>query len=273
VPSSFRAGNVQLFVSNYRSFRRSPSQRLSLSRRQLEAFRSNYRTLVLQSQRDLENLLRESDRRLYPFADPLRGDLLMPLILTDAREEIYSAVLEWLIHRLPGNEVLQVFGLDDAGIDRSQPWVTDREYQIRHADQIGRLDLVLRRNEKCLVAIEVKTKPYSEEGLRKHELYCAAIRDSADMRESQKVFIAQRDEGMNLKGFRFRSWRQVCLGFRRSTRSVINAWPYAEAALFLALLGTIEQNLLGLKRNRESNAPVLVSYLREHMDGAKGDAD
>ena len=93
----------------------------------------------------------------------------MPFILAEDREESYSAVLEWLIHRLPAHEVIQVFGLDDIGTDQSQPWDITREHQIRHGDQIGRLDLVLRRNGKCRVVIEVKTKPYAEEDLRKHE--------------------------------------------------------------------------------------------------------
>ena len=195
----------------------------------------------------------------------------MPFILANDREESYSAVLEWLIHRLPGQEVVQVFGLDDSGADPSQPWVTTREFQIHHGGQIGRLDLVLRRNGKCRVVIEVKTKPYIEEDLKKHELYCAAILAAPDMCESDKVFLAQQDEEMDLGGFRFRSWRQVCLELRRCSCSVIRIRPYGEAALFLALLGAIEQNLLDL--NRESNVPALVIYLQKLLEGSKSDAD
>jgi hypothetical protein len=189
----------------------------------------------------------------------------MPFILAEDREERYSSALEWLILRLPAHEVIQVFGLDDSGTDQSQPWEIEREYQVRHGDQIGRLDLVLRRNGKCRVVIEVKTKPYVEDDLSKHELYCAAIHEAPDLCESEKVFLAQRDEDMDLGGFGFRSWRQVCLGLRRNARSVIKDRSYGEAALFLALLGAIEQNLL--KLNRESSAPALVSYLQEHLEG------
>jgi len=212
-----------------------------------------------------------SDLRLHPFADPLCGDLLMPFVLAEDREESYSAVLEWLIHRLPAHEVAQVFDLGDSGADQSQPWETKREYQVSHGGQNGRLDLVLRRNGKCQVVIEVKTKAYVEEDLRKHKLYCDAIREELDMCESERVFLAQRNEDMDLGGFCFRSWRQVCLRLRRSSRSVIRSRPYGEAALFLALLGAIEQNLLDL--NPKSNAPALVRYLQEHLEGEQDDAD
>jgi hypothetical protein len=46
---------------------------------------------------------------------------------------------------------------------------------------------------------------------------------------------------------------------------VIRDRPYGEAALFLALWGAIEQNLLDL--NPKSNAPALFSYLQEHLEG------
>jgi hypothetical protein len=85
------------------------------------------------------------------------------------------------------------------------------------------------------------------------------------MCEAEKVFLAQRDEGLDLRGFRFRSWWQVCLGLRRSSQSVIESRPYGEAALFLALLGAIEQNLLDL--NPRSNAPAVVRYLTETFEG------
>jgi hypothetical protein len=190
----------------------------------------------------------------------------MSFLLANEREESYSAVLEWLIHRLPAHEVAQVFGLDDSGADQS-PWETVRECQVRHGDEVGRLDLVLRRNRRCYIVIEVKTKPYIEEDLRKHKRYCAAIREAPDMCDAEKVFLAQRDEGLDLGGFRFQSWRQVCLRLRQSSRSVIETKHYGEAALFLALLGVIERNLLDL--NPKSNAPTVVRYLEEILEGEK----
>jgi hypothetical protein len=273
VPNSLHANYVQLFVSSYLSFRRTHPNRPSLSSSHCDAFLSNYHRFVSQRKCELENLFRRSDLRLQPFEDPLRGHLLMSFILSTEREENYSAVLEWLIRRLPADEVLQVFGLDECGTDQSQPWEITREYQVSHLGQIGRLDLLLRRNGKCRVVVEVKTKPYAEEDLQKHELYCAAIREAPDMRESEKVFLAQRHEDMDLGGFCFRSWRQICLGLRRSSRSVISVLPYGEAALYLALLGAIEQNLLDLNPNRGSNAPALFSYLQEHLQEGVGYAD
>jgi hypothetical protein len=264
VPPSLRASNVQSFVSSCLSLRRAHPNHPPLSGNCLDAFRSNYRAFVSQRKCDLENLFRESHRRLHPFTDPLSGDLSMSFLLADEREESYSAVLEWLIHRLPAHEVAQVFGLDDSGADQS-PWETVREYQVRHGDEIGRLDLVLRRNRRCYIVIEVKTKPYIEEDLRKHKRYCAAIRDAPDMCDAEKVFLAQRDEGLDLGGFRFRSWRQICLRLRQSSRSVIETKPYGEAALFLALLGAIERNLLDL--NPKANPPTVIRYLEEILEG------
>jgi len=84
----------------------------------------------------------------------------MSFLLSNEREENYSAVLEWLIHRLPPDQVGQIFGLGDSGTDQSALWKTVREYQVRYGDEIGRLDLVLRRNRRCYLVIEVKTRPY-----------------------------------------------------------------------------------------------------------------
>ena len=263
--ASLLANNVQLFVSSCLSLRRARSGRLPLSSNCLDTFRSNYRAFVSQRRCDLENLFRESDLRLHPFAEPLSGDLSMSFLLANEREESYSAVLEWLIHRLPAHEVGQVFGLGGSSIDQPAAWETVREYQIRHGNDTGRLDLVLRRNERCYLVIEVKTKPYMEEDLWKNKLYCAAIREAPDMCEAEKVFLAQMDEGLDLGGFSFRSWWQVCLGLRRSCQSVIAAKPHGEAALFLALLGAIEQNLLDL--DPKSNAPTAVRYLEEVLIG------
>ena len=200
VPSLFRANSVQLFVSNYRSFRRSDPSQPALSSSHLDAFRSTFREFVSQTRLDLEDVFRKSDLNLYPFTDPLRGDLLMPFVLANDREETYSAVLEWLIRRLPEHEVAEVFGLDDGNPDRSQPWTTAREYPIRYGNQLGRLDLVLGRNGKFHAVIEIKTRPYTQEDLLKHALYCAAIAEMPDMCGSQKIFLAQRVEDMNLGG-------------------------------------------------------------------------
>ena len=261
--------NIQLFVSSCLSLHRAHRSRLPLSSNRLDAFRSNYHTFISQRKRDLENLFRESDLRLHPFVDPLSGDLSMSFLLAHEREESYSAVLEWLIHRLPASDVGQIFGLDDSGTDQSAAWQTVREYQIRYGDEIGRLDLILRRNRRCYLIIEVKTRPYIEEDLRKHKRYCAAIREAPDMCKAEKVFLAQRDEGLDLGGFRFRSWWQVCSALRQSSQSVIKTKPYGEAALFLALLGAIEQNLLDL--NPKSNAPTVVRYLQEILEGEAND--
>jgi hypothetical protein len=261
--------NIQLFVSRCLSLHRAERSRPPLSNDRLDAFRSNYHTFISQRKRDLENLFRESDRRLRPFVDPLSGDLSMSFLLAHEREESYSAVLEWLIHRLPASEVGQIFGLDDSGTDQSAAWHTVREFEIRDGDEAGRLDLILTRNKRCYLVIEAKTKPYIEEDLRKHKLYCSAIRKAPDMCEAEKVFLAQTDQGLNLGGFDFRSWWQVCLALRQSSQSVIKTKPYGEAALFLALLGAIEQNLLDL--NPKSNAPTVARYLEEILEGEAND--
>jgi hypothetical protein len=263
--ASLLAKDVQLFVSRGLSWRRAQTSRLQLSSNRLDTFRSNCRNFILQRKRDLENLLRESDRRLEPFADPLSGDLSMSFLLSREREESYSAVLEWLIHRVPANDVAKVFGLGDSGTDQSTAWETVREYPVRRGDETGRLDLVLRCNRRCYLVIEVKTKPYIKDDLEKHELYCYAMGKAPDMCDAERVFLAQNDLGMDLRGFRFLSWWKVCLGLRQSSRSVIKTKSSGEAALFLALLGAIEQNLLDL--NPKSNAPSVVRYLEQILEG------
>lgn len=207
-------------------------------------------------------LLQASDSWFSPFDDPIRSDLLTA-VLAVQREEIYTAALEWVLRRLPDCDVGAVLGLKPA---THSGWRIDRERTVRVGNRCGRLDMVITCEEEVRVVLEVKTRDYATEDLEKHEIYRAAAAEIPDLSGAEFVFLAVADEGIDLRGFRFLSWRDVCLKLRLHARGVIDSKPFAETALFMAVVGAIEQNLLQLQPNLPQDAPRLASYLREYLE-------
>ena len=268
MPPAVNTENIRAFVAHWRGIEPAREKRPLLCDSSIQTFCASYRGFLSQRRSDLEILLAKSNDFLHPFADPLSSDLLMPFLFQSEREETYSAALEWLIRRLPPGAVGPIFGLCNAGPDVESDWEVRREVPIEHAGERGRLDLGLWCKGRCYAVIEVKTKSYREEELVKHDRYNGAIRSNEDLASAEKIFLAPTDEGFDLRDFQFRPWRQICIGLRRSSPLVIQARPAPEAALFLAILGAIEQNLLDLRQ--ESNTLFVFNYLDEVL---RGDAD
>jgi hypothetical protein len=270
VTYSLHSHAVRAFASNYHAFVASGSPRRLLGSAASLGFLNGYRAFAAQRKKDLEVLLAASDARLCPFSDSLHENLSFAILEADDREEKYTAVLEWLVRRLPAERVLRLFGVQDNRCLEGE-WLTEREHPVRHNGQAGRLDLVL-RNGKSAVVVEVKTRSYAEPDLQKHQLYCSALQRT-DLSDAHKVFLALTDEGIELHRFQFCSWRSLCLRLRQNSIAVIQERPYTEAALFLSLVGMLEQNLLQLNPQFAANLPAVVDYLSESalmekIDGA-----
>ncbi len=260
---SLAGQSVSRFVDSYRRFRSERRRKVALSAGSCVRFRSEYETFVRQREHAVRLLLQASDSLLSPFNDPIRSDLLTA-VLALQREEIYTAALEWLLRRLPSRTVAAVLGLK-ARCDQNA-WEIDCERTVRVGDQRGRLDMVIACEGEARAIVEVKTREYTAEDLEKHELYRAAVIQIPDLSRAEPVFLAVADEGIDLRGFRFISWRDVCLNVRLNAREVIGSRPFPETALFLAVLGAIEQNLLQLQPDSPRDAPRLAAYLREYLE-------
>lgn len=206
---------------------------------------------------------------LSPFSDPLRDDFLLPLLLKGEREEVYTSILRWALRCLTVSQALDVLGIPAAGMPADAVFDTDcgikTEVQVWHGGKVGRLDLVVCRQNDWLAVVEVKTKGYAEGAIEKHNLY----RDAAELRplpDGRLVFLAvEHDERIGLLGFQFRSWKQVCARLRAHAKHVINTKTHTTSAQYLAVIGAIEQNLLGLGI-KSGQAYLVVDHLNNAFE-------
>ena len=144
----------------------------------------------------------------------------------------------------------------------------DREVQIGYRDESGRgrLDLSIRQGSETLSILEVKTRSFSDEDLHKQRAYS----ESPDVApQAERIFLAVDGEGFELRGFRFLPWSELCIRLRRLAPRVAANKGYLTAALLLAFVGAVEQNLLGLARSSGKDfgaLPGTVAHLRLFLE-------
>jgi hypothetical protein len=130
----------------------------------------------------------------------------------------------------------------------------DREITVEHGyvGQAGRLDLVLRQRSRRLIVVEVKTRGYTGADLEKH----AGYTESIDSPETEFIFLAVNPPYIDLRGFRFVSWVEVCVALRAIARSRLGPDHVLSTALVLAFVGAVEQNLLGFVSPESASFPI-----------------
>lgn len=197
--------------------------------------------------------MQQSDARLGPrFRDPLRSNLMMEEVLSEAREEGYSAALGWSLGQLSIGQVLEVLGVRDLKFPgnrwkQSSNWLYDTEVVVSegHDGQAGRIDMTIDFKNDLAAAIEIKTKEYTEFDTAKHIGYAKWVAARAQRSKAHMIFVAVKDLEIDLHGFRFMSWSDVTAGLRKYAPYVIKNRDYPIAAVYLAFIGAVEQNLLG----------------------------
>jgi hypothetical protein len=217
----------------------------------------------------LTQLYEDSKLRLFPLSDPL--NVLFPLHrqLSFSREEVYSDWLQWVLLQLADTRLTGwVLGSSDwkrfAGLpDRIE---VGREVPVEHGhvDQTGRLDLVISQGSAWLAVIEVKTREFSESDLEKHKGYMDSSQPGTDL-----IFLATEPPDMDLRGFRFLSWADVCMTLRAIAPHRLGPERILSTALILAFVGAVEQNLLGLVSPEITPMPIgRVPRLVDHLTKA-----
>jgi hypothetical protein len=205
----------------------------------------------------LRYLLDESRRRLAPLADPFDIDLGLHRWLEAEREEAYSDWLEWILRQLPCAEnVFELFNLDPPeAVLECRQWNVQRELRVSHGhpDHEGRLDLVIRFADLVIIVVEVKKGDADDADTTKHCGYSLSI-DEQKYRYKYPVLLAASAEEDDYDGFSFCSWATVCVEMRRQAISICKQGRVTTAAMVVAFVAAVEQNLLGF-------SPSLVQHI------------
>ncbi len=147
-------------------------------------------TMAQSEKTRLVQLYEKSRSRFAPLSDPLDGAFRFHRQLSAEREEVYSDWLAWVLESIANVSMMgQILGsqsLQQLAVSGDRVEVR-REVCVEHghADQAGRLDIVVRQEGKLLTIIEVKTQRYGAADLTKHEGYRRSA--SAD---TELIFLA-----------------------------------------------------------------------------------
>jgi hypothetical protein len=224
----------------------------------------------------LDALLAESGKRLELLGDPLVTDFGLHRWLAGDREESYSDWLQWILQQVQAPR--DVFGLPRVDLpEEFRDWsgpapVIVRELPVPqgHASRAGRLDLYVRYEGVALFVLEVKKADAEHADTAKQAGYKAWLDAQAEPHKFPILIAAEAEEDL-YEGFRFLSWANLCLGMRRLARRLCGEGRLVVAAMTLAFVGAVEQNLLDLSIpspvSRRSGAinPRLVAHLERWL--------
>lgn len=197
----------------------------------------------------LRTLLNESRRRFAPLEEPFDVDLGLHRWLDAEREEAYSDWLEWVVRQARDSEqVFRLFHLQSPpkGVIGSQPPEVKREHCVPygHSGQEGRLDLVIRFGDEALIVVEVKKGDVDSADTDKQIGYKKWVEEQA-CRYKYSVLLGASAAEETYEGFESRTWATVCLEMRRLAVEFCEEHRVMTAAIVLAFVGAVEQNLLG----------------------------
>jgi len=208
------------------------------------------------------------DQFFAPLSDPLRCDLGLHAWLAPEREESYSKWLHWTLKQFAECGILGEI------LDLPMPFVSNasgirliNEWTIRSRDgkRFGRIDIAVWLGEVLSAILEIKTKSFTDEALEKHLLYC----ESPDVhQEAARIFIAQSADGLDLLGFRLLGWQEVCVRLRSRVQRVAQEKGLLPAAMVVAFIAAVEQNILGVHPFTGENhydIPIAVTYLQDFL--------
>jgi hypothetical protein len=224
----------------------------------------------------LKQLLRKSRERLSPLEDPFDVDLGLHRWLDTEREESYSDWLAWVIKQAATpKRVFKLFGLGSPPPEplKFQDVKLQRECCVPHGhtDQEGRLDLVIRYGNRAVIVLELKKGDAEGADTDKHEGYIKWL-NQQDAVHKYSVFLATSAEDDMYGEFSFLPWADVCIEMRLLAIDFCRQEPprVTAAALVLAFVAAIEQNLLGfsaevIRKTCDDRAVFFNAKVVDHM--------
>ncbi len=190
----------------------------------------------------LESSLTASNERLKPLKDPFSEDFGLHRWLSGQREENYSDWLEYSVAQLQTSAwVYGLFNLPPpAGLDDFR-LTTIREDWVEEGNEghSGRTDLVIQYGSYRRLVIEVKVTGAEEADTAKQAGYAKSYVES-----DRVLLVTEGQAATSDGGFRVALWSDVAKALRRFVPTICQERT-VQAAMVLAFVGAVEQNLCG----------------------------
>lgn len=233
----------------------------------------------------VRRLVEQSNERLAPLGDPLLTDFGAHRWLRGSREEHYTDWLEWIVGRLEdARQVLSLFGID-ARVPTGSPEV-QCEFRVPegHEGCEGRLDLVIRYGSEALICVETKLGSAENADIAKQRGYRAWLDRQIGVPPDGRfaVLVVTESKRDEWEGFRVVRWASLCLRLREAAVSLMRRNEIVVAALVLAFVGAVEQNLLrfpvgairlAMSGGRAVLSPAVGDHLMSFLEGDDGGHD
>ncbi len=226
---------------------------------------------------DYQATVQRSAETLEPIGDPLSTlDFTAHRWMAGHREEAYSDWLQWIISQIGALEVLRVFGVDDPRMVSTCEGCAvriERERRVLegHAGSSGRLDLEIRFGDSALLVVEVKLGDADDADTAKGAGYHRSVeQEHGSWRITRYVILALDAGDQEYFGFKPRLWEDVCIELRVVAAQSCRCGQYLKAAMTLAFVSAVEQNLLGLRSIAQAHiddvtTALSISRTTEHL--------
>jgi hypothetical protein len=222
-----------------------------------------------QCETKLKGLLDKSDSRLKRLKDPLRANVGLHRWLSEDHEEAYSDWLAWMLEELNkvNTDLLELLGVPAPPGVASLDVAIEREYRITG----GRLDLLIRFGQQALLIVEVKVTSADDAQVSKHKVYCQWLKRQEELyhlRGLQPVLLAVDAGEAEYEGFAPLLWEDFCVRVRRMLPKIQHRLGIVTAAMFVAFIGAVEQNLLHLVQPGSQGIGQSLFYARtaDHLE-------
>ena len=169
------------------------------------------------------------------------------------REEAYSDWLQWIVAESEPTEVLRVFGINNQEMHSACAGcavtvVRKRSVPRGHDGHSGRLDLEIQLGDTALLVVEIKLGEAGNADTEKGTGYRQSLEAIHQHRQFKRFIIlvsSAADE--DYFGFKPRLWADACIELRLIVTRLCARCKHLRAAMILAFVGAVEQNLLGLR--------------------------
>jgi hypothetical protein len=207
-----------------------------------------------QAIKEFQAAVQRSAAMLSPLGEPLTAlDFTEHRWMAGHREEAYSDWLQWIIAQSDPAEVLHVFGEFDLEILSACAGCAvtiERERCVLqgHEGSSGRLDLEIRFGDAAMMVVEVKLGDAESADTEKgFGYYVSTEAEQPDGRFKKYVILVLDAADQEYYRFKPRLWADACIELRLIAARLCARSEYLRAAMILAFIAAVEQNLLKLR--------------------------
>jgi hypothetical protein len=199
---------------------------------------------------EFQDIARRSTELLPGLGEPLTVlDFGEHRWVGDRREEAFSDWLQWIVAQIEPAEVLRIFGVNDPNMvsvcsGRNHTCVRERCVPHGNVGAGGRLDLEIEFGDVALLVVEVKVGEAESSDTGKNAGYWKSVNEHHTKRLKSYVIVVLDAAEEEYYGFRPRLWCDVCVELRVLAARLCRRDERLRAAMILAFVGSVEQNLL-----------------------------